>query len=468
MSNELIIYGAAYGRADVTGKVRSLRKGQKISVKACNEEFGDSWYGQKKSLVVVYSYGNAAVQQQVVREGETLDIFQPENAAIHKRDRLSLSLKSIATPSRQQQSLKLNILGAAYGLANVTSTAQKLVTSNQEFNQLASNEVWGEGWPWQAKTLVVVYECNRHYLVDIAVEGDRVHFIASPPLTILDAAYGLQCVTEKVKKLVHHRSFEAIANNATFGDGWPGVAKTLVIVYQYGEEQPSVAIAKETEKLVFWYCKKSNFYGSTNPSTLTILGAAYGPGDVTKKVQSHVKDGSTIEVKASNDVFVDTWPGQRKSLVTVYRYGRGAPKMQVVPEDASISVSIPHLKPNVNLVEASNLLEDGDIFALAALNGEFISCDPSNRLVASKAKAEEGCKLTVKKDDSSSPLKIQSDTGKYVIVGADNYLYATGNIYFKVIICRQMQGRRKHLLVGGSIQFEGTFLIRGVWAKKIL
>mgnify|MGYP002803953649 FL=1 len=428
MSNELIIYGAAYGRADVTGIVRSLRKAQKLSVKASNEVFGDSWPEVKKTLVVVYSYGNATVQQQVAREGESLNIFQPQNSANHKRsDRLCLSLKSIVTPSRQQQSLKLNILGAAYGLANVTSKAQCLVTSNQEFNQLASNEVWGDGWPGQAKTLVVVYECNKHYLVDIAVENYRVHFIASPPLKILDAAYGLQCVTEKVKELVHHRSFEATANNATFGDGWPGTAKTLVIVYQYGEEQPSVAAAKETEKLMFQYSKKGNFYGSTNPNTLTILGAAYGPSDVTEKVRSFVKDGSTLEVKASNDVFGDTWYGQPKSLVTVYRYGRGAPQMQVVHEHASMSVSIPYLTPNVDLVEVNNLLEDGDVFALAAINGDFISCDLSNRLVASKAKAEEGCKLTVKKYGSSSPLKIQSDNGKYVIVGEDNYLYATGN-----------------------------------------
>mgnify|MGYP002803993098 FL=1 len=426
MSNELIIYGAAYGRADVTGKVRNLRKAQKLSVKASNEVFSDSWPGVIKSLVVVYSYGNATVQTQVVREGESLDIFEPQYSAIHKRDRISLSLKSIVTPSRQQQSLKLNILGAAYGLANVTSKAQSLVTSNQEFDQLASNEVWGDSWYGQPKTLVVVYECNKLYFVDIAVEHDRVHFIASPPLTILGAAYGLQCVTEKVKKLVHHRSFEATANNATFEDGWPET-KTLVIVYQYGEEQPSVATAKETEKLVFRYSKKGNFYGSTNPNTLTILGAAYGPSDVTEKVQSLVKDGSTLEVKASNDVFGDTWSGQLKSLVTVYRYGRGAPQMQVVHEGASMSVSIPYLNPNVNLVEANNFLEDGDVFALAALNGDFISCDLSNRLVASKAKAEEGCKLTVKKYGHSSSLKIQCDNGKYVIVGGDNYLYAKGN-----------------------------------------
>ena len=39
---------------------------------------------------------------------------------------------------------------------------------------------------------------------------------------------------------------------------------------------------------------------------------------------------------------------------------------------------------------------------------------------------------------------------------------------FFISVCWRQQGRRKHLLVGGFIQFEGTFLIRGVWAKKIL
>jgi hypothetical protein len=34
MSNELVIFGAAYGRADVTWKIRSLRKDQKLFVKA--------------------------------------------------------------------------------------------------------------------------------------------------------------------------------------------------------------------------------------------------------------------------------------------------------------------------------------------------------------------------------------------------------------------------------------------------
>jgi hypothetical protein len=61
MSNELVICGAAYGRSDVTGKIRSLRKDQKLFVKASNDVFGDSWSAENKSLVVVYKYLQAVI-----------------------------------------------------------------------------------------------------------------------------------------------------------------------------------------------------------------------------------------------------------------------------------------------------------------------------------------------------------------------------------------------------------------------
>lgn len=107
------------------------------------------------------------------------------------------------TVSRKDQSpLKLNILGAVYGLCNVTSAAQSFVTANQEFDKAAYNAVWRDGWPGHKKTLVVVYEYSDISMLEIAVEGDQMHFIASPPLTILGAAYGLKNVTEILTKLL--------------------------------------------------------------------------------------------------------------------------------------------------------------------------------------------------------------------------------------------------------------------------
>lgn len=97
MSTELVIYGAAYGRTDVTGHVRKLRKDQKLTVKASNDVFGDSWPDHQKSLVVVYKYDNgptAEVQQKVVKEGKTLVLSPPKSPAGIAKDRLSLALKS--------------------------------------------------------------------------------------------------------------------------------------------------------------------------------------------------------------------------------------------------------------------------------------------------------------------------------------------------------------------------------------
>ena len=427
-SAELIIYGAAYGRANVTGKVRSLRKDQKLTVKASNDVFGDTWHGVDKSLVIVYKYdtSGAKVKVGIASEGKTLSISPPEEGATAK-SRFS-SLNPGLTLSRQLQSTtcKLNITGAAYGLGDVTAKAQSLVTSDREFNQLATNEVWGDTWKGKKKSLVVVYEYCGVYMVDIATEGERMHFISSPPLSILGAAYGLGDVTPKVNELMLNRSFEATADNDTFGDHWHKIHKTLVIVYQYGEETPTVATAKEGDKLQFMYSQKPDYKGSTNPNTLTILGAAYGPADVTAKVQSFVKDG-TLKVKASNDVFHDSWKHVKKSLVIVYRYGRNNAKIKYVEENGTISLSIPVPKPYADLIEANDLFEDGNVFSLTGLNGKLITCDSNNRLVAVGDSAQEVCKFTVKKDASSSQFKILSNNGKYIVVGAGNCLFASGS-----------------------------------------
>ncbi|CAB4038288.1 Hypothetical predicted protein [Paramuricea clavata] len=364
ISQDLVICGAAYGRADVTEKIRTLRKDKKLSVKASNDVFGDSWYGVKKSLVVVYKYGSNSALLQVVKEGESLEINPPSTAVSNGKNRQHyLSLKAGKAVSRKDKStLKLNILGAAYGLSDVTSVAQSFVTANQKFDEVASNAVWGDEWPGTKKTLVVVYEYDENFMLDIAVEGDQMHFIASasPPLTILGAAYGLKSVTEKVKALVKNRSLKAIADNDTFEDGWPGIVKTLVIVYQYGEEHPSITVVKENHSFELLYSKGNNFQGSTNPSTLTILGAAYGPKNVTDKVQRLAKNGSTPQVKASNAVFGDPWRGQVKSLVIVYRHGSKAPRMQIAAEHSSISVSICGPQQHVDHTDTWNLLQYDD------------------------------------------------------------------------------------------------------------
>jgi hypothetical protein len=145
--NDLVICGAAYGRADVTEKIRSLRKDRKLSVKASDDFFGDSWYVVKKSLVVVYKYGSNSAQLQVVEEGETLEITPPSTTVSdwmnQKLSSLSRTTAGTTVSRKDKSTLNLNILGAAYGLSDVTSVAQSFLAANQEFDKVASNAVWG-------------------------------------------------------------------------------------------------------------------------------------------------------------------------------------------------------------------------------------------------------------------------------------------------------------------------------------
>jgi hypothetical protein len=71
---QLRIVGAAYGLADVTGKVRSLVNYQHLNVVASNSVFGDPWRGFRKTLVVVYQHGNGPYKTKIVTEHNRLII----------------------------------------------------------------------------------------------------------------------------------------------------------------------------------------------------------------------------------------------------------------------------------------------------------------------------------------------------------------------------------------------------------
>ena len=433
MSAELTIYGAAYGPNDVTAKLRSLRKDQRLSFTVNNETFGDSWYGVRKSLVVVYTYSvsHGEVLTTIVEEGGQCVINPPSHQPLSSKNRLVCSHHKLIQLASSRQlcgtGQSLVILGAAYGKGNVTQKAKELVSAEGEFNQLASNGVWGDTWYGVPKTLVVVYEYDGLQMLDVVKENERMHFIASPPMTILGAAYGLADVTSKVSELVRNRSLTATANNSTFGDSWVGIPKSLVVTYQYGEELPTVSAVKENETMEIIYSKKSTFLGSTDPDVLTILGAAYGPSDVTQKAQNLVK-GSTLQTKVDNSVFSDPWVGVPKSLAIVYQYGRNRPQTKIAAEGSEMSVAKVVL-PYAGLVDANNLLHDGDILALSTVNGKYISCDSNNMLVAVKDAPSGQCAMTVQKDSQNKAFKIRCNNRKYVIVNAEAglALYATGN-----------------------------------------
>jgi len=68
MAADLKILGVAYGPQDVTGLVKQMKKGQKLSFKITNKTFGgDPQSGYEKTLVVVYKY-DADVKIAIFKE----------------------------------------------------------------------------------------------------------------------------------------------------------------------------------------------------------------------------------------------------------------------------------------------------------------------------------------------------------------------------------------------------------------
>lgn len=329
-AGDLIIYGAAFGRSDVTGKVKSLVRHNRLNVQVDISLFGDTWNDVRKVITVVYQYLHHGSQPQIMTavEGSSL-VIDPSSCK-----------RSSPVPSTA-----LKILGAAYGLKDVTDKARSLVACNKqglnEFKVIAENSVWGDGWRGHRKSLVVVYEAYGVIKVVVTPESDRMHFVAYPSLTILGAAYGLRTVTDIVAEFIDdNHNLNGIANNKAFGDTWKGITKSFMAVCQYGNQIPVVVAVREKSKFQLSFSSKPVFVASTDPRALVILGAAYGPVDVTCKVQELVQSqgGYSLEVKATNSLFGDSWPGQRKSFSVVYCHGSGSPQVSTVEENQTLII----------------------------------------------------------------------------------------------------------------------------------
>ena len=92
--------------------------------------------------------------------------------------------------------------------------------------------------------------------------------------------------------------------------------------------------------------------------------------------------------------------------------------MKITPEHSEITIAKVVL-PYIGLVDIKDLLEDGDILALSAVNGKYISCDSNNMLVAVEDASNDGCTMIIKKDSQSNFFKILCNNGKYVTVNTE-------------------------------------------------
>ncbi len=139
---------------------------------------------------------------------------------------------------------------------------------------------------------------------------------------ILGAAYGPADVTEKVRAL-YDRGVKTIqAENAVFGDSWPGIVKSLHISYRHCEDSKTVTV-KEGGNIVL-------------PEGSVIHGAAYGSKDVTDSLRAKYAAGQR-NFGGNNGVWTDPWVGMPKTFSVSYRRCF-ADKTVVVREHAAIAL----------------------------------------------------------------------------------------------------------------------------------
>jgi hypothetical protein len=354
-SNQLQILGAAYGRSNVERVVSKAVNWQAIpntlSIRADNPTFGDSWVGVPKTLTVVFRYGSdGAALTKVVREGEVLTLGQADYDA-------SRAGASSATSKHGN----LTVWGASYGPADVTNVVRSRIGGDQNLHFTADNQTFGDSWPGVPKTCVVVSSYGGSpATTEITQETQTASVEPANELQILGAAYGLADVGAKVRSLVNTsarpQTLDIGANNQTFGDPWPGVPKTLSVVFRYGSDgAPAVKTAREGGSISIGAADATASRAKASaqtavPGMLTVWGASYGPEDVTGKVSGRIGSDQVLRVSADNASFGDSWVGVPKSFVLVSSFGAGPPAVQILQEGAAAIVAPPGWQPPAEVV----------------------------------------------------------------------------------------------------------------------
>jgi len=343
INDQLEILGAAYGLADVAQRVRTAvnqtAMPNTLSIGANNGTFGDSWPGVPKTLTVVARFGaDGAPVVKAVREGETLTLGRAEYDA-----------SRAGASTAPGVSGRLTIFGASYGPADVTAALRSRVGSDQALNFTADNATFGDSWPGVPKTCVVVSSYQGSGPVtDIVLESTASSTMPGADLQILGAGYGRADVTAAVARAVNRQAdpnmLDIGADNGTFGDSWPGVPKTLTIVFRFGSDgAPAVKTAREGTRLTIGAEDHARSRSGTSPECccagfLTLWGASYGPADVTKVLAPQLGSNQKLAFTANNPTFGDSWPGVPKSCVVVSSYYPRPPAVTIVQENAAVAL----------------------------------------------------------------------------------------------------------------------------------
>jgi len=359
---QLVILLAAYGPVDFTDVVRNHVSNNSLTIDASNGVFGDPWYGTQKSLVIIYQYGDSKPIVATAPEGSKITIVPAEEN--HQ-------------PWNPPSVGELSILGAAYGLADVTTK----VTSQIQQNRLSftsNNPTLADGWFGVYKTFVMAYQYYPGRIMTvIGKENENIFVSFAPELRIFKAAYGLKDVTDIVKSIVQKQGstrLDVQVENNVFGDSWYGTQKSLVVVYQYGDGVPQVAFQREHGQMAIAFSPK-----------LQVLEATYGLKDVTEILNQLVQKqgGMGLDLHVNYKFFNDQDIGSKRSLMVFYQYEDSAPQASMECDDQLLSIRYADPTKYSPMSEYTKLEVMGAVYGLEDVTKKVQGKVTDNQLILS-------------------------------------------------------------------------------------
>jgi len=449
----LQIVGAAYGLKQVTAQVIKLVDRQafpeSLSVLVSNRVFGDTWIGHAKTLTVVYRYDGGPACVATAVEGEMLCIG-PQQFSKSGQVVVEKPATNPALPG-------LTIWGASYGPVDVSDTVRGLVAPTETLSLVADSATLGDVWEGKRKTFVIVASyAGQVPFIDIVVEGAPYALSYRPAFHILSAFYGLKDVTDIVRASVSRRSLCVAASSSVFGDGWPGMRKTLHVVYQYADCTPQMAAATENQTLQIDYSAAvRGAHAPRDPRALNVIAAAYGPLDVTAKVAALVNDQG-LSFSADSLTFGDTWPAAVKSFSMVYSWGAASVSSINVPEDTPVSITQPEpaFVADRTFVSLAGLFAAGDEVKLQTAAGGYWSLAADGQVIALGTSSDAAEVFTIGIPDAAEApaITLQCRDGRYLVAGLDGTLRSDDNAQeaVRIMALLQANGAINIGIIGGA------------------
>lgn len=419
----LQILGASWGLITVTttviDKVQRQNVPQTLSIAASNSVFGDGWKNVGKTLCIAYRYGETgSVQVATAKEGGSINITGPPAEGYGE----------VTSDDSQPQ---LTVYAAAYGPKDCTSTVQAMIKStDQSLTFTANDQTFSDSWAGTKKSFTIVAAFTGQVpFTDVLAEGSSYFLKYRPAFAVLSAAWGIQDATAIVQSLAFRRTLSIDASNQALGfDGWPTNQKTLVVVYQYGNEQPQSVITTEGNHLSIDYSSNPAYQPPLDSSSLNVIAAAWGPASVTTPVISKVGGGSRLDLVANIATFGDSWPHKKKSFVLSYSWGPSAPQTLVLPEGGIVTVDKPRPDVSSGLVALTGMISEGDNIAVQTGIGLYLTVASSGQILGNGTSL--GANSTFQINTVQGALdQISLSCGSAPVgVGSDGTLYANSSL----------------------------------------